>query len=273
MTPPAVRPGRFALSKWYLDLVTPDGRALVAYWGEIAWRRAKLRLESVLDGPPGCPAEARARVTREAGPREGEDGCIAWSSPGLGLEARWQPLAEPISRRLFAGPRGSLDWDCRAPLARVTATLGRGAALSGLGYAERLTLTLAPWELPIEALRWGRFCAASRSVVWIQWSGPSPFTLVFADGVEIPGAVVRDDGVEMTSAGRLSLEGRRELRAGRPVAGLVARLPGLRAAVPRRLHGIEEIKWVSCGTLSGAGKSAVEGWAIHEVVRFGGARR
>jgi hypothetical protein len=273
LTPPAVRPGRFALSKWYLDLVTPDGRALVAYWGEIAWRRAKLRLESVLDGPPARPAAARARVTREAGPREGQDGGIAWSARGLGLEAHWQPLAAPISRRLFSSPRGALDWECRAPLARVTATLGRGTELSGLGYAERLTLTLAPWELPIEQLRWGRFCASARSLVWIQWSGPSPLTLVFADGVEISGAVVSDDGVEMTSEARLCLEGRRELRAGRPVAGLVARLPGLRAAVPRRLHGIEESKWISRGALSGAGVPTVEGWAIHEVVRFGGEKR
>lgn len=273
MTPPADRPGRFSLSKWYLDLVTIEGRALVVYWGEIAWRRAKLRLESVVDALPDRPAVTRSRVTRNAGPREGEDGCVVFSSPGLGLEARWQPLAAPIARRLFAGPHGALNWDCRAPLARVTAALGRGASLSGLGYAERLTLTLAPWELPIEQLHWGRFGAPSRSVVWIQWSGKSPLTLVFLDGLEIAGAVVRDDGVEMRPAARLSLEGGREIRAGKPVAGLVARLPGLRAAVPRRLRGVEEVKWVSRGTLWGPGTSCVEGWAIHEIVRFGGQGR
>jgi len=31
----------FSLTKWYLDLVTDDGRVAIAYWAEVRWKRLR----------------------------------------------------------------------------------------------------------------------------------------------------------------------------------------------------------------------------------------
>jgi hypothetical protein len=147
-------------------------------------------------------------------------------------------------------------------------TTSDGTALSGLGYAERLTLSIAPWRLPIEALRWGRWIAAEggRSLVWIDWRGTHPLTAVFVDGVRQGAATVDDDRVAAADV-ILVLRDRRTLhqRALRDVIGAVGPLARM---FPASWLDVEDCKWMSVGTLHGAGGSPETGWAIHEHVRF-----
>jgi hypothetical protein len=143
-----------------------------------------------------------------------------------------------------------------------------GAALSGLGYAERLTLSLPPWRLPIDELRWGRWIAADggRSLVWIDWRGAQPLTAVFVDGVRQEAATVDDDRVAGADV-ILVLTDQRTLhrRALRDVIGAVGPLTRV---FPASWLDVEDCKWMSLGTLHVAGARLETGWAIHEHVRF-----
>jgi len=143
-----------------------------------------------------------------------------------------------------------------------------GTVVSGLGYAERLTLSLAPWRLPIDELRWGRWIAAEggRSIVWIDWRGAQPLTAVFVDGVRQGAATVDDDRVAAADAS-LVLTDQRTLhqRALRDVIGAVGPLARV---FPTSWLDVEDCKWMSLGTLHGAGAPPETGWAIHEHVRF-----
>ena len=60
--------------------------------------------------------------------------------------------APPIHRRLFESADGIVDWTCEMPRART-----RIGEVCGDGYAEVLHMTVPPWKLPIDELRWGRF--------------------------------------------------------------------------------------------------------------------
>ncbi len=215
---------------------------------------------------------SRSAWTRGRGPQAERDGSLRWSSRRLGFDACWKPTAPPVSRRLFERASGHVDWDCRAPLAEASVRSSGGATIAGLGYAERLTMTLPPWRLPLDELRWGRFVAPRQSVVWIEWCGPSPLRLVFVNGAEAPRAVIRDGGVDLTPGALLRLGRTRALRSGQPFHALAAELSGLASVLPARLRAIEEEKWLSAGTLV-AGDTSVEGWAIHERVRFGKEKR
>jgi hypothetical protein len=126
-----------------------------------------------------------------------------------------------------------------------------GRPVTGLGYVEVLTLTLPPWRLPIDELRWGRFCAADGGAVWIEWRGPHPLKLGLLDGAPAP-----------FMPERLGLRDHRVLRSGRIGETALAMIPRL-DRLPGRVLGLSETKWLSRGALAGS-----EGWAIHEVVRW-----
>jgi hypothetical protein len=140
--------------------------------------------------------------------------------------------------------------------------------LLGLGYAERLTLSLAPWRLPIDELRWGRWIAGDglRSVVWIDWRGPRPLTAVYLDGAREPSAAVGDDVVTMGRSA-LFLTGRRVLHH-RALRDIVGRSDALTRVLPEAWLEMQDCKWMSTGTLEATGGRTATGWAIHEHVRF-----
>ena len=166
----------FELRKRYLDCVDADGNAAIAYWARLRWRYINLYYRTVsING-------VERRCT------EG-----SWLQ-SVSIEAR----TPPIRRRLFESADGIVDWSCEMP--RAKARIGE---VRGDGYAELLRMTIPPWKLPIDELRWGRFIGGETSVVWIEWRGPLPQKLVFVDGAATD-AVVCDDRVELTNVGRAS---------------------------------------------------------------------
>jgi hypothetical protein len=143
-----------------------------------------------------------------------------------------------------------------------------GTALSGLGYAERLTLDLAPWRLPITELRWGRWIAADggRSMVWIDWRGSRPLTAVFVDGVRAAASTVADDRIVAEDA-VLVLTGQRTLHR-RSLGDVIGAAGPLSRVFPATWLEVQDCKWMSTGTLHPAGARPETGWVIHEHVRF-----
>ena len=140
-----------------------------------------------------------------------------------------------------------------------------GRLVRGLGYAERLEMTVPPWRLPIDTLRWGRFLAPEKSVVWIDWQREGDDrSWTFVNGAEVRGEVSEED--VFFEGGRVSLPQRDRLllRDGR----LSLLLRNLR--LPRSLPAlaIHEMKWRTRGCLQIQGAPPVEGWAIHETVRL-----
>jgi hypothetical protein len=170
--------------------------------------------------------------------------------------------------RLLERDEGAVDWECEACPLRLEVTLPDGRALAGLGYAERLTLGLAPWALPIDELRWGRWIAdtGDSSMVWIDWRGSHPLTVTFVDGsLTRPGSVSDDRVVAGGCALALSNQRMLHHRAVRDVVGDAGPLMRL---LPEAWLDVQDRKWMSRGTLETAGEPPVTGWAIHEVVRF-----
>ena len=156
-----------------------------------------------------------------------------------------------VAPRFAAELTEGVHWDCVQPRARVELRMPDGRTLRGRGYAEVLSLSIAPWRLPIHELRWGRFAGERHGAVWIEWLGPHPLKLVLLDGARVdamPPLRLSDEVV--LRSGRI---GETALRL------LPRRLPGL---------GLEETKWRSRGELALPGEPPDRGWAIHEVVRW-----
>jgi hypothetical protein len=256
----------FRLSKWYLDVVSADGTAFIGYAARLAWGPVRVRYRAYLLRRPDGARVARHTLAPTRDPLRQAGGRVSWRCGRLDVEGVWSPTAASLRRRLYSDPSGAVDWNCVAPAARVRVRVGR-ELLEGWGYAELLEMTVRPWDLPLDELRWGRFVGPGGALVWVDWRGPSPRRLVLLDGVEQPGGEVEDSVVTCGDTTELWLAPPRSLRSG-PILDVVAAVPFLARAVPDRLLRGWESKWLSRGILRLEDEPAREGWAIHEVVRW-----
>jgi hypothetical protein len=253
----------FALTKWYLDCVAADGRAVIGYWASLAYRGMALTWQSVTVYEPGAAGTARTSLAPSPPPRKTGD-WILWRCPALGCVAAFEPSQRPFGECLLNVDDGVVDWRVEAPAARVSFDLGGSAAVKGAGYAERIFISLPVWRLPIRELRWGRWLdtQANRSVVWIDWRGEAPGTWVFVDGARSAVATVTDEGITADGMA-LALGARRALHE-RNLGETLAGIPALHAMVPASVRALREVKWCSDGTLR-AGNETQRGRAIHEL--------
>ena len=252
----------FRLAKWYLDCVTESGDVSIFYSGLARWGRAlRLNYSSAIE-TTGAAVTTR-RSFRSAPLPDFAHGAARWQSAALHIDGEWRAESDPVRATIFSSSDGSIEWECLMPRARVSIG-GR----QGFGYVERLTMTIAPWKLPLRTLRWGRFVSASDWVVWIQWYGDSCRTLVYRNGVASAVPVLDDSRIEFTDGARLALDRSLEIRNGRLGSTAFSRMPALRHTVPGCLLQVQECKWRSRARLEDAGGNGNEGWAIHEIVRW-----
>lgn len=257
----------FELSKWYLDAIGDDGDVFIAYAAEVRWRALSIRYTSTLVQRAGSETRVRATL-RRADPPSFSGPRLTWASPSLDVAGRWDPLEPEARSTILDREDGSVVWRCHVPRAHAQIDLAGEAPIVGFGYAEHLTLTLAPWRLPIDELLWGRFLSDDTSLVWIDWRGPHRRQLVLLDGRELGPARIDERGLATEDGAlALTLEAPRVLREGALGKTALSILPAVETVLPVRILATEETKWAARGTLHRGGKRT-QGWVIHEVVRW-----
>jgi hypothetical protein len=267
MSPQAAAP-RFLLSKWYLDCVSEQGDVFIGYAAVLHWRGFLVRHSSILRHQRDRNLTRNASA-RAYSPPEVAEGSIGWSSSELNVTGVWRSLSRPVERTIFTSKHGSVEWRCLQPGALAEIHVGADFAIRGLGYVECLTLSIPAWRLPIDELRWGRFLTESDALVWLDWRGPKPLTLVFYNGAQTACEKLTDDSVVLSGGDRaLTLADRRVLRAGPLAETALAGMSRILKLLPFRILQTYEQKWCSRGTLTAPGQPARSGWAIHELVSW-----
>jgi hypothetical protein len=249
----------FQLSKWYMDCVATSGDASIAYTGTLRWGPVRLHYSSLLESTAES-VKTKQTLRRQAEP-EIDHGSLRWRSPALKIEGEWQSDFPEIRETVFACDAGSIEWHCLMPCAQA-----RTHNRLGLGYAEHIRMTIAPWDLPIRNLRWGRFATPSDWIVWIDWLGDFTRRIVYRNGQIAPTSLLEDGQIEFCDGARLVLDRSLVLRKGRLGATILSGIPGVRDTFPARLLMVNECKWRSRGQFQRPGNSTAEGWAIHERV-------
>jgi hypothetical protein len=265
----------FVLSKWYCDCVSDEGAAFVGYWARMRWGLLRVPYAATLYKPP-CDATRERYFIRPCAAPNRQDGELRWDCGRLGLRAVWTAGDPAIHRALLETAEGSITWHCHSPRARARIELAGAGRLSGLGYAEQLTMSMKPWRLPFEELRWGRYLSAEDTVTWIELRGRESRQWVFHNGAEQRGATIRTGIGTGIGTGRIALPGDHGivelhdavvLREGRLASRALRAIPAARVWLPGGIKNAYETKWVARGTLT-AGARSSSGWAIHEVVRL-----
>lgn len=260
----------FRLTKWYMDCISPDGAFAVAYWARLHWGPLSLCYAGLMRSSSLVqPVVSRSTLRGGAGPIASATG-VEWRCKGLGVHAAWRALCPSVERELYCTPAGAVRWKCIVPRGSCSLRVGDDTCV-GLGYVEVLEMTLAPWDLPIAQLRWGRWIGAEGGITWIRWDGGHPLSLVLCDDTEVE-ATVSDDCIAFADGRRLELAVARVVREGMLGSTVLRSLPGVRLVAPKALLQTCEHKWLSKGQLIGdmASTPRQEAWAIHERVDFGG---
>lgn len=249
----------WSVRKWYLDCVADDGTVWIGYWGEARFAAFRVRFASSLVHAGGH-TRTTAVVRSVPEPRL-EDGRLTWSAFPVGAGVEMIPRVRGVEKELYP----SVVWRCVVPSADAVVKLP-GQTIRGRGYAEVLEMSVAPWRLPIDQLRWGRALGERTSLVWIQWTGGFPLNVVLRDGVFEEASKIADDGV-LAGGMELSISQPAVLREER-LAHTLAALKPLAWLFPKSLTAAMEHKWRGRGTFRASNGPIDEGWVIHELVEF-----
>ena len=172
----------FSLSKWYLDCLGEDGNTFIGYSTLLHWRPLTLHYTSVLNNDKKSGTYTETSLRENSLPRI-DGSCIHWSSQSVDIEGTWQALSSPIQQELYRTSDGAINCVFLQPNAKVDVRSRKRDHLRGRGYVERIEITMKPWQLPIEELRWGRILSEKDTIVWIDWRGPAQQTFLFHNGV------------------------------------------------------------------------------------------
>jgi hypothetical protein len=257
---------RFFLSKWYFDCVSDDGEAFIGYAAEMRWRTLSIDYTSTLHYRPNRKVRTATTLRKIAPPRV-EDSYLQWNSRHLDVFGKWITITQPIKRHLLESEAGNIEWNCPQPNAKAEIVVDN-SRIEGSGYVDHVIMTIPPWQLPFEQLRWGRFHANDDSIVWLDWQGRNEINLVFHNGVPIENLVIDTHSLRAREVS-LELETGDVLREGPLLKTALARVPGIDKVFPESILHTNECKRLSRGMLRTSPTTAQPGWAIHEAVRFG----
>lgn len=259
---------RFSLSKWYLDCTTENGDVLVGYAASLRWRALRLEFASIL--VRRSTGEIQTKTTLHKGKLPvSADGSLQWKCAALGLEGTWMAKERPISKRILEASKTPLLWSCVQPCARAEIAVDGIGTFQGFGYVDHIDLSTKPWRLPLEKLRWGRYLSEEDSIIWMDFRGPAPETIVFHNGILCRSAHVSDQNIAIGDEGiELRFEDTCVLREGALASTALSVIPGVNRLLPARMLQTYECKWRSRGVLSKGKSTLGTGWTIHEVVRW-----
>lgn len=250
----------WSIRKWYLDCVAEDGTTWIGYWVDLSWASMRVPVVSSLLYA-GSRFSEKNELRTEEQPAV-VDGHLNWSAPSLGVSVQMRSAAVSTTHQLHEG----VTWRCVSAGAEARVEL-HDRTLRGIGYAELLETSVAPWRLPLRELYWGHATGRNTSLVWIRWQGEKPLLLALRDGLLKPAVSIEDDEVRLADGTRVRMSERTVLRE-EALAKTLGPLRGIAGLLPRALTGAMERKWRSRGTFFAGERPIDEGWVIHERVTF-----
>jgi len=258
----------FVLSKWYFDCVADDGRTFIGYLAELRWKSLAIHYQSILLHPEKDGARTRSSL-RRCRPPVVSRSRLTCKSPAFQIDGTWNALEPPIEATVLESDSGTIQWHCLRPRAAARVRIGKAQTISGLGYAEHVRLTIPPWRLPLQELRWGRFLSATDSLIWMDWRGPYSKRLVFHNGSAVLAGTITDQQVVLRDhEAVLDFESSCVVREGAVAKTALSIIPRVEKLFPMPVLGIRECKWKSRAVLRRSGMAVTNGWAIHEVVQW-----
>jgi len=256
---------RFKLQKWYFDCINSKGEIFIGYAAKLQFGLIKLNYGSIIIVEKN--GKHKQKQSFNFGKLKEKNKSLEWLNDSLNVNGKWFGKSGGNKNILYEGKEGRIVWQCLKPNANVLINHA-GKTIEGLGYVEKLYMTLPPWKLPFNELRWGRFISTNQKkyFIWIDWKGKLCKSWVWSDSGFSKGDI--KDNVIITKKQKLILKYSRPIRLGNLADSLFGNLRFLSNLFPRKLRKIEENKFLSRGQLFLKDRSKINGWSINELVKW-----
>lgn len=263
--------GNFHLEKWFFDSVGESGDAMIFYAAKLKWHSWSASYTSWLRYDVVSGVNLKSRFRNIQIPLIKDD-LITWSDSKFDVSGTWKSKSKMIQARLYDSEEGFLDWNCYQPSSKVKLKIN-GTLLEGNGYAEQLILTVPPWKIPMDELRWGRFGSDENNMVWIEMKEKETQKWLWLNGEKIENCSIEDDHILLNDLHlALNLDRGVVLESEKKIFSVVEKLiryiPGFNKVMPISFLMADEFKWLSKGQLQSHGNNMETGMAIHELVNF-----
>lgn len=251
----------FRLEKWYFDIITTEGHAWIGYSARIHCLGLPISYAQSLRVQAGHEPALETSFRKHHSPQLNSP--VGFCDTGLFQVNIHNTSKSDFNEPLFSDDKGFVHWHCLKPSTNIHVTFPHAPDVVGRGYVEKLIMTKMPWNLPINALIWGRFIGDKHSVVWIHWHHDEPHNWLFVNGKkrrsrEISSTQIRGESIELT------IKNKHTLIAAKPFKEHTRLLGYLLPASMRTMH---EEKWCAEGSLTIDGEQD-RGSIIHEYVVF-----
>lgn len=258
----------FSLSKWYMDCIDADGNVFIGYSVVLKWKQVKLNYTNILRYENQHTPQSQTTFKTVPSPVFRENH-LSWAPAKLGIRGTWNSVDAPIRKTLLHTDSGIIRWECNQPKAIAAIITENDNSITGLGYTEKLEMTIKPWELQFNELRWGRFLSEEDTMVWVNWRGKTNLNLLFYQGKQIEDIIVSDETIKINRGeALLTFSDKVVLRKGPLISTALSNFPGIESILPNSILNTYECKWRSNGVLKKNNNEVSKGWVIHEVVRW-----
>ncbi|CAF4742220.1 unnamed protein product [Rotaria sp. Silwood1] len=253
----------FYVYKWYADIIDEKTNDVaIIYLGELEWNFLKISFTNILQFLEKYHLISQTTFSNYNSPILKNK---SFHINSLQVSGQWESKSESIIEKLFENKDGYILWECFMPSALGEIKIDEKKIFQGFGYVERLTLTLKPWQIPINILRWGRFLCKNQYIVWIHWEGDEKKFLVFHNGMKYTDGIINDDMIEFGYY-RLMLLKKYTLRNGPLIKTVFDKFLWIKKIFPSGFFNMKECKWQTWSELYENNCSIANGWSIHENV-------
>jgi hypothetical protein len=254
----------FRIEKLYADCIDDTGNCFIVYHAELQFFFLRFYYGALIFSNSG-DVVSEITTFKKTSVQIPEDE-FYFIHKSLGIQAKWKRTADAIIVHLFKDKNNQeLIWNCHHPKA-LTEINYKGSLYRGLGYAETLSLSFKPWNLPIDELSWGRYLSETDTIVWILWKGSYPVNKIFYNNVEYNDALIEDDKIEFgNGAFQLVFTKISIIRKGK-LSDVLTKMPWLKVLFKRSILNSVENKYKARSTFSREMKVLSVGWSLYETV-------
>lgn len=254
------------LEKVYMDCIDEAGNCFIAYSAVLRVFFFRLHYSAVifLD----ASAKLTERSSFSTGPSPVNDSVLIFKAPALGFSGIWDKGDAPLPLLNYESDSGGfVQWDCHHPKS-VTNIKFNKQKFTGQGYAETLSFSVNPRNLPLDTLKWGRFLSNNYAVVWVIWEGKHPVNRVFLNGTEYNDCHAGVDGISFANdTFSISFSATVTVKS-EGISDILKLKPLLRLFAGSTIAGATDNKYRSGAVLSVSNDVKESGWALYETVKF-----
>lgn len=206
---------RIILEKYYFDGVTSEGDVFIGYEGSIKLFWFTFSFSGILFA--GCNGNSNEHFAWKSGSKpEIESDLISWSPEGSASRFTWKGCSGNCEELLYTDSHSRIRWSCLASRAEFIGDFGN-KTFTGLGYSEKVEITLSSLKLPFKELLWGRAHIGHDSLVWINWKHGLDKCWIWLNGKRVDGRLIGAMPDEIHINGEIYILYRERLIRKRPV--------------------------------------------------------